>query len=323
MARAIWTGSISFGLVTVPVKLYTATSPHKVSFHQFQEGTGERIRYQRVAEGTGEEVDYADIVKGAEVEKGRHVIVTREELEAIEPGKSRSIDIEDFVDLDEIDPIAWNTTYYLGPDGETAERPYRLLLEAMRSTNKVAIARFVMRTKQYLATIRPIGDLLGLETMFFADEIRSADAVEGAPVDVEVDDRQLGIAEQLIDSMATTWDPAQYRDTYHERVLELIERKAQGEDVVVEPEREETPEVASLMDALEASVRAAEQRRTGGAAAAAGSPGGGGRAARSDDDLAALTKDELYDRAAEADVSGRSKMSKDELVAALQERQAS
>ena len=315
MARAIWTGSISFGLVTVPVKLYSATDSHKVSFHQFERGTGERVRYRRVAEQSGEEVDYDDIVKGAEVEKGRHVIVTPEELEAIEPGKSRTIDIEDFVDLDAIDPISWNKTYYLGPDGEAAARPYRLLLEAMRATNKVAIARFVMRSKQYLATIRPIGDLLGIETMFFADEIRSADAVEDVPVEVDVDDRQLGIAEQLISSMATTWDPTRYRDTYHERVLDLIERKAQGEDVVVTPEEAETPQVADLMDALQASVDAARERRKSGAKAMSTD----GRAAS---DLTSMTKDELYERASEADVAGRSKMNKDELVDALEQQGA-
>ena len=315
MARAIWSGTISFGLVSVPVKLYTATSSHKVSFHQFQEGTGERVRYKRVAEGSGEEVEYENIVKGAEVEKGRYVIVTPDELEAVEPGKSRTIDIEEFVDLDDIDPITWNKTYYLGPDGEAAARPYQLLLDAMRSMNKVAIARFVMRTKQYLATIRPLGEVLALETMFFADEIRSVDSMDDVPVDVQVDDRQLGIAEQLVSSMATAWDPTRYRDTYHERVLELIERKAQGEDVVVDREEPATPQVADLMDALEASVRAAEERRHAGAAAMTSD---GQRS-----DLGTLTKGELYDLATKADVSGRSKMNKDELVQALQHQQAS
>ena len=315
MARAIWSGAISFGLVTVPVKLYTATDSHRVSFHQFEAGTGERVRNKRVAEGTGEEVEYADIVKGAEIEKGQYVIVTPEELEAVEPGRSRTIDIEEFVDLEDIDPISWNKTYYLGPDGDQGKRPYRLLLEAMRSTKKVAIARFVMRSKQYLATIRPIGELLGLETMYFADEIRSADAVDDAPVEVEVDERQLGIAEQLITSMASRWEPTRYRDTYHERVLDLIERKAQGEDVVVDRGQPDTPQVADLMDALQASVQAAQARRQGGAAAMT-SDGG-------TSELGSLTKEELYERASDADVSGRSKMNKEQLVEALQQQEAS
>jgi DNA end-binding protein Ku len=319
MARAIWSGAISFGLVTVPVKLYTATSSHRVSFHQFQEGTGERVRYQRVAESNGEEVEYDDIVKGAEVEKGRYVIVTPDELEAVQPGKSRTIEIEDFVDLADIDPIAWNRTYYLGPDGEQAARPYRLLLDAMRDTGHVAIARFVMRDKQYLATIRPLEDVLALETMFFADEIRSLAGIDGVPVEADVDDRQLGIAEQLITSMATKWDPTNYRDTYHERVLELIERKAQGEDVVVEPEQEETAAVSDLMDALQRSVEAARTRREERGDRGAKTSADGEEA----EDLEKLSKDDLYERATQADVSGRSKMTKDELIAALTRKRAS
>jgi DNA end-binding protein Ku len=308
MARAIWTGTISFGLVTVPVRLYSATESQTVSFSQFQKGTGERIRYKRLAEGTGEEVDYADIVKGAEIDDGRYVIVTPEELEAIEPGRSRTIEIEDFVNLDQIDPISWDKTYYLGPAEDAgAEKPYGLLLRAMQSTRKVGIARFVMRGKQYLATIRPIGEILGLETMWFADEIRGADDIENLPVDVNVSDRQLGIAEQLIDSLATDWDPARYTDTYRERVLALIERKARGEDVVVE-EPEQAPEVTDLMEALRASVEASKQRRKGGARAMRASAG---------DDLESLSKEELYERATEAEVEGRSRMKKDELVEAL------
>ncbi len=311
MARAIWSGAISFGLVTIPVKLYSATSSHTVDFNQFEKGTGERIRYKRVAEHSGKEVDYADIVKGHEIEDGRYVIVTKEELAAVEPTKSRTIDIEDFVDLDDIDPIYWNNTYYLGPASDVgAEKPYALLLEAMRQSNKVAIARFVMRDKQYLATIRPVGDLLGLETMYFADEVRGVDDVANTPVDVKVSDKELGIAEQLIDSLSAEWDPAKYRDTYTERVLELIERKAKGEDVVIEPE-EPLAEVTDLMEALKASVEASKKRGERPSAAARSSDGGGG--------LHDLSKDELYERAGKADIPGRSSMTKDELIEALQE----
>jgi DNA end-binding protein Ku len=294
----------------VPVKLFSATSPRTVRFTQFQEGTGERIRYKRVAEGSGEEVAYDDVVKGYEVEDGQYIIVTPDELESVEPGRSRTIEIEDFVDLAAIDPICWDKTYYLAPQEDAgAEKPYALLHQAMRSTNRVGIARFVMRGKQYLATIRPIGDLLGLATMYFADEVRGPEDVENAPVDIEPSDREVRTAEQLIESLAVEWDPTRYRDTYRERVLELIEKKAQGEDIVVE-EDAEVAEVTDLMEALRASIE-----RT--------SRGGEGRAEPADGDLAELSKEELYERASDAGVSGRSKMSKDELVNALRKKVAS
>jgi DNA end-binding protein Ku len=295
MARAIWSGAISFGLVTVPVKLFSATESKTVHFNQFEEGTGERIRYKRVAEGSGEEVDYADIVKGYEIEKGR-------------------IDIEDFVSLDEIDPVYFDKTYYLAPAPDVgAEKPYALLHEALRSSNKVAVARFVMRTKQYLAAIRPVGDLLALDTMFFPDEVRGEDTVENAPGDVELSDRELAMAEQLIDSLTSPWEPDRYTDTYRERVLDLIERKAKGEDIVVE-EQEATPEVADLMAALQASVEEARNRKAGKPVGGRGDGEGAG--------LDGLTKDELYERASDAGIEGRSKMSKDELADALR-REAS
>jgi DNA end-binding protein Ku len=325
MARPIWSGAISFGLVTVPVKLFSATDAKSISFNQFEEGTGQRIRYKRVAEESGEEVAYGDIVKGYEVEKGRYVIVTPEELESVEPRKSRTIEIEDFVDLDDIDPVFYDKTYYLGPAADVgAEKPYALLHRALRESRKVAIARFVMRTKEYLAVIRPIGDLLGIETMYYPDEVRDAGDVEGAPVEVELNDRELSIASQLIDSMTAEWDPTRYTDEYRVRVLELIEAKAKGEEVITQPDAEPAP-VGDLMAALEASVQRARERKAGGGdpttaadpdetAAEAGADGG---EVADVEDLGALTKDELYDRAAAASVQGRSKMTKDELVAAL------
>jgi DNA end-binding protein Ku len=254
MGRAIWTGAISFGLVTVPVRLYTATSSHKPTFHQFKRGTGQRIRNRRVTEDTGEAVDYDNIVKGAEVGGGRHVIVTPDELAAVEPGRSRALDIEDFVDLNDIDPVVWDTTYYLGPDGDVAEGPYELLRRAMINTGKVAIGRFVMRDKQYLATVRPIGELLGLSTMYFADEVRGADVVERAPVEGEPDELQLEIAKQLVQFMSTDWDHSRYRDTYQERVDALIERKARGDEVVRQHEPEPSERVSGLLEALRRSV---------------------------------------------------------------------
>jgi DNA end-binding protein Ku len=261
MARAIWTGAISFGLVTVPVRLYTAVSSHKPVFHQFKRGTDQRIRNRRVTEDTGEAVEFDNIVKGADVGDGRHIIVTPEELEAIEPGRSRALDIEDFVDLADIDPVVWDTTYYLGPDGDAAETPYELLRRAMVRTGKVAIGRFVMRDKQYLATIRPIGALLGLSTMHFADEVRGADAVDRAPVEREPDALHLEIAQQLVQYMSTSWDHTRYRDTYHERVNELIARKARGDAVVAERAAEPSEKVSSLLEALRRSIE--ERTRAG------------------------------------------------------------
>ena len=313
MARSMWTGAISFGLVTIPVKMYSATQSHKIAFNQFAKDSGERIRYKRVAESSGKEVDYEDIVKGHEVDDGRFVIVTPEELESVEPTKSRRIDIEDFVDLDEIDPIYWNKTYYLGPAGDMgAEKPYALLLEAMRKANKVGIGKFVMRDKEYLVTIRPVGDLLGLETMYFADEVRTANDIDNVPVDEKVADRELKMATQLIEALTTEWDPSKYRDTYRERVEELLAAKAKGEDIVVS-EDVETPQVADLMEALKASVEASKKGARPAGATAKGANGEGS----SGHGLRELSKDELYERATKADVPGRSKMTKDELIDAL------
>ena len=308
MARAIWSGSISFGLVNVPVKLFSATEQKDVSFHQFQEGTGQRIRYRRVAEESGEEVDYADIVKGYEVEKGRHVLVTPEELESVDPGRTRTIEIEDFVDLAEIDPIYYEKSYYLAPaEGSGAEKPYALLLQGMEESGKVAIGRFVLRTKQYLAAIRPAGGVLVLETMYFADEVRDPSVdVDGVPVDgVELSDRERAIAGQLIESLSSAWEPERYADTYRQRVLELIERKAEGEDVVIEPAGADEGEVVDLMAALEASVAAARQGRD--------------RSRSADRNWDELSRDELYDEAQRRDIPGRSSMTKQELVEALGE----
>ncbi|MBW3610503.1 MAG: Ku protein [Actinomycetota bacterium] len=275
MARAIWSGAVSFGLVNVPVKLFSATEAKDVSFHQFQEGTGQRIRYRRVAEESGEEVGYDDIVKGYEIDKGRHVLVTPEELESVEPGRSHTIEIEDFVDLDQIDPVYFEKTYYLAPaKGAGAEKSYALLRRAMEEANKVAIARFVLRSKQYLAAIRPARGALVLETMFFADEVRDpAHDIDDLPGDdVELSERERRVAGQLIESLSSDWEPERYHDTYRERVLELIGRKAEGDQIVTERPVDDEDKVVDLMAALEASVAAARQGRSKGSAA--GSEGG-------------------------------------------------
>jgi DNA end-binding protein Ku len=275
MARAIWTGSVAFGLVNVPVGLYAATEDRSVHFNQFQEGSSDRIRYKRVNERTGREVDLAHIVRGHEVGDGDYVLLSDEELEAVEPGRSRTVDITDFVDLAEIDPIYYQKTYYLGPRGEGAVRPYALLHRAMADTGKAGIATFVMHGKEYLTTIRAAEpDVLVLETMFFADEVRDpADVIEDLPAGDAFRGRELTIAKQLVESMTTKWDPANYRDTYRERVEELIRRKQRGEEIVTEGGgAPEESNVVDLMDALRRSAEEMRGRRPSGAR-----PGGRGK----------------------------------------------
>jgi DNA end-binding protein Ku len=311
MARAIWSGSIGFGLVSIPIRLYTATKKRDVRFHEFQGGTGQRIRHKRVAEETEAEVEYEDVVKGYEVDRGEYVIVTPEELEAARPEATHTIEIHDFVSLSEIDPISFEKSYYVGPqEGTGAERPYALLLRAMQERSKVGIGSFVMREKEHLAAIRPMDGVLVLETMFFPDEVRPAEEIVSPPKDLDVDPKHLRMAIELIDSLSSPWEPARYRDTYRERVLELIERKAEGRATVTE-EPAKPGTVRDLMDALRASVEAAKQER------GAGSKRSGSRPARKKEDLARLSREELYERAQRLGIPGRSAMNRDELIAAL------
>src|SRR5579871_5650799 len=237
MARAIWSGAISFGLVNVPVKLYTATSPKTVRFHQLSAKTGARIKQKRVDSSTGEEVAYEDIVKGYEITPDRYVMIEPDELEALDPKATRTIDIEEFVDQADIDPIYYDHNYYLAPTAGGA-KAYRLLLDAMREAGKVGIGRVVLRSKQQLAALRPTGDALALTTMLWGDEVLSPDRLDEleAVEDAEASDRELKMAEQLIESLSAQWDPAAFRDEYRERVLDLIERKAAGEEIVVQPQ---------------------------------------------------------------------------------------
>ena len=261
MARAIWSGSVAFGLVNVPVGLFAATEDRTVHFNQFQEGTSDRIRYKRVNERTGREVGLDRIVRGHEVGDGDYVLLSDEDLEAVEPGRSRTVDITDFVDLAEIDPIYYQKTYYLGPRGEGAARPYALLHRAMADTGKAGIATFVMHGKQYLATIRAAEpDVLVLETMFFADEVRdAADVIEDLPAGETFRGRELTVAKQLVESMTTGWNPANYRDTYRERVEDLIKRKQRGEEIVTEGGG--APEDSNVTDLMDALRRSAEEMR--------------------------------------------------------------
>jgi DNA end-binding protein Ku len=257
MPRSIWSGAISFGLVNVPIKLYSAVSRKTVRFNQLNEKTGNRIQQKRVDPDSGEEVPYEQIVKGFELTKDRYVIVTPDELDALDPERTRTIQIEDFVDQSEIDPIYYDHPYYLVPD-KGAGKAYGLLLNAMEASDKVAIARVVLRSKEQLVAIRPAGDLLMMETMIFHDEVVPHDEIDDLPEasDLKVSDREVQMAQQLIDSLSGDFDPSKYRDEYRDKVLELIERKAQGEEIAVQPEAPQPAKVPDLMAALEASLAA-------------------------------------------------------------------
>jgi DNA end-binding protein Ku len=255
MPRAIWSGAISFGLVNVPVKLYSATSPKTVRFHQLSRETGSRIRQKRVDSSTGDEVAFEDIVKGYELTPDRYVVIEPEELDALDPKATKTIDIEEFVDLDEIDPIYYDHSYYLAPATGGA-KAYRLLLEAMRESGKVAIGKIVIRSRQQLCALRPSGDAMALSTMLFGDEVLSSDRLDELDglEEAEATKRELTMAQQLIDSLSAEFDPERFKDEYRERVLELIERKAAGEEIAVAPEAEESAPAPDLMAALEASL---------------------------------------------------------------------
>jgi DNA end-binding protein Ku len=257
MARAIWSGAISFGLVNVPVKLYSATSPKTVRFHQLSSKTGARIRQKRVDPTTGDEVPYEEIVKGYEITPDRYVLISNDELEALDPKATRTIDIEEFVDLAEIDPIYYDHSYYLAPAAGGA-KAYRLLVDAMREAEKVGIGRVVLRSKQQLCALRPTGDVLTLSTMLFGDEVLEPDGLDelDAVGEAEATKRELTMAQQLIDSLSADFEPSKYHDEYRERVLDLIERKAAGEEIAVQPQAEEPAAAPDLMAALEASLAA-------------------------------------------------------------------
>ena len=254
MARSIWSGFLSFGLVNVPVGLYTATADQTIHFNQLHKGTSHRIRYKKVDEVTGEEVATQDIVNGFPLGGGEYVVIDREELKDIAPGKSETIEISDFVDLGEIDPVHFRQTYYLAPRGKGADRAYALLRQAMHETGKVGIATMILRDKEHLVAVRPGDDVLILETMYFGDEIRSpSEELETLPQDASFQGRELEVAKRLVESLTVPWAPEDYHNTYRARVEELIERKREGQAVVFEAERPKS-NVIDLMAALEASV---------------------------------------------------------------------
>lgn len=268
MPRSMWTGAISFGLVNVPVKLYPATSHKEVHFNMLHKKDGARIRQKRVCSQEDVEVPWEEIGKGYEISPGRYVMLDREEIAALSPKADKSISIEDFVDQTEIDPIFFENAYYLAPD-RGASKPYALLLEAMKRTGKVGIARVVLRTRQYLCAVRPMGKGLALSTMLYADEVNSMEELDELPgPEAAPRERELEMAQQLVESLTAKFEPERYKDEHRERVLELIERKAEGEHIVAAEEPEEPTKVVNLMDALQQSLKALQGKRPSEAAKA-------------------------------------------------------
>lgn len=306
MARPIWSGAINFGLVTIPVELYSATEDHTISFRQFERGTSDRIRYKRINERTGKEVPYSDIVKGADVGGGEYVIIEPEELDAIAPGRSRTIDINSFVELDEIDPIHFQKTYWLAPSKEEYGKSYGLLLQAMEKTNRAGIASFVMRGKEYLTAVRAGDGLLILNTLLFPEDIRDpAQELKSLPEVATARGKELDMAVNLIESMSDDWRPEEYHDTYTEQVEKLIDTKRDGKEIVAESEPSEPTKVVDLFEALSRSVAGRKQ----------------GHAPTPAPALDDLTKAELDKLAKDLDVKGRSKMTRDELAKAVSKAQ--
>jgi DNA end-binding protein Ku len=262
MARPVWSGTISFGLVAIPVKMFHAVRRQSVSFNQLDERNMARIRYRKVNAETGEEVGDDHIVKGFEIAKGRYVVVDPDELEPFMPAATKSVDLEEFVDLTEIDPVYFDSAYYLAPDGPP--KPYVLLARAMEASGKVAIGRFVMRNKQYTAAIRAEGGCLVMSTLAYADEVVDPSDIEELQGldDVEVSDREVSMAEALVESLAAAFEPEKYHDEYRQQVMALIDRKAEGEEFEVPEVAAEKPKVVDIMAALEASVAAAKEARS-------------------------------------------------------------
>lgn len=302
MARPIWSGAVNFGLVTVPVELYSATEDHTVHFRQFERGTSDRIRYRRVNERTGKEVDYGDIVKGYELDDGDYVLIEPEELDEIAPGRSRALDIEAFVDLDEIDPAYFQKTYWLAPAKEEFERAYTLLLAAMDKTNKAAISKFVMRGKEYLAAVRAGDGVLVLNTLHFPADLRDpSKELRKLPSKQKPRGKELDMAVALVDSMSEPWKPEDYQDTYTARVEKLVRDKKAGRTVTPEEEPAQATQVVDLFDALSKSIK--------------------GR--KPSTDLSSLSKADLDKMARELDIKGRSKLSRAELEKAVKKASSS
>jgi DNA end-binding protein Ku len=254
MSRSIWSGALSFGLVNIPVKLYTAIREERIAFHMLHDQDKVRLKQKMICPEDGKEVHREHMVKGYEISPDKYVIVRDDELEAVAPKSSRIIELQDFVDLKEIDPVFFDRPYYLVPQ-QHAEKAYKLLVDAMEKTGKVGIAKFTMRSKEYLAALRPTDGVIVLETMHFDNEVTPAKDIDDAPRDLKVDPRELNMAEKLIENLSTAFKPAQYHDEYRDRVMELIKKKAHGEEIVNRPQKhEKETRTADLMAALEASL---------------------------------------------------------------------
>lgn len=309
MARPVWKGTIAFGLVSIPVGLHVAVQEHRVRFNQLERGTANRIRYRRVNEETGEEVPLERIVRAVPLGEGRYVVLDDDELAAVAPEQSRTIELLDFVAGEEIDPMLYETPYFLAPSGEAARRPYALLATALEASGRVGIATFVLREREHLAAIRSRGRLLVLETMRFADELRRPpEELEGIEA-LESRGRELEIARSLVESMESPWDPGRYEDSYRARLEALVEAKARGEQIEVHAPAEAAAKVVDLVAVLSRSVEEARQRRAAaGDGAADGAP----------PELSKLSRDELYRLAQAHEVAGRSSMSREALVEAVE-----
>jgi DNA end-binding protein Ku len=303
MARALWSGSLSFGIVNVPVQLFSGVRDQELHVRQLHEKDGAPIETRRFCADEDEEVPFEEVGHGYELDNGKEVVLSDEELAAAAPRKTRTIDIEAFVDLADVDPVYFDHPYFLLPEGEAegTRRAYQLLVEVMQSTERAALGRFVLRTKEYLVAVRVRDELLSLTTMRFHDEVRPTKAVPGGGRKPAKE--RLDRAVRLIEAMSLDWDPSSYEDRYRERLLEVIERKKKGKRITVPEDEDEPSPIPDLMAALERSLAQAK--------------GEGDDASADGDDLAGLSREELYERAQEAGVEGRSSMSKKQLVDAL------
>ncbi len=319
--RSIWKGSITFGLITIPIKIYTAVGREpadKIDLHLLHEKDGERIHYERTCDKGHKDIDWDEIVRGYEYEKGKWVEITDEDLEAVELDSLKTIDVVSFAPLEQIDPMYFDKSYYVVPE-EPAIKAYRLMTSALEDEGLVGVAKVAMRDREHLAALRVAEDTLVLETMHWPEEIRDTkfDQLRKRP---KVQDRERKMARELIQQLTDDFDPGQFRDEYYKALKKLIKKKVEGEEIVIPEAPEEPSGVTDLMEALKASVESARQGKEPRRESSRGAGERKGRSKKSrssNEDLAALTKDELNERARKLSISGRSKMDKSELLRAI------
>jgi DNA end-binding protein Ku len=259
-SRALWSGSITFGLVTIPVKLFPAVKEERVRFHLLHDSDHARLQRKMVCSADGEEVTSEHMVRGFEIAPDQYVVMSDDEIESAQPKRTKAIAIEDFVGADEIDPVYFNSAYYVLPQ-ETGTKPYQLLVQAMVESQRVAIARFVLREREHLCALRPAQEAIVLETLHYADEVVPLDAMDGVPRSAKSDPREIKMAQQLIASLETSFDPEKYHDEFSRQLKEMVQRKAAGEEVVAAPEPEKPARAGNLLEALQASLAAARAGR--------------------------------------------------------------